>query len=92
MDKKADSNKWGWLPGQMPGVARLMADRRRNLGPAHVAECWKRGVVMGEPGWFFAREGSLAVGTPWPDIADIAGWSVTPSQALLCMREVAHGT
>lgn len=85
MDKgKAD---WSWLPARMPGVTRLMKDKRRAVGDAHVNECWKRGVVLCEPGWFFAREGALAVGTPWPAIADVAGWQVTPSQALLCTRE-----
>jgi len=93
MDKKADQSKWNWLPAAMPGVARLMAEKRRVLGPEHVAQCWQRGVVQREPGWFFAREGALAVGTPWPDIADVAGWAVTPTQALVVLRDkgAAHG-
>lgn len=78
--------RWSWLPAHMPGVARLMLEKRRALGNEHVNECWRRGVVHGEPGWFFAREGPLAVGTPWPEIVDIAGWQVTASQALLVLH------
>ena len=36
-----------------------MKELRAEHGPAHVAECWRRGVVQCEPGWFFAREGVL---------------------------------
>jgi hypothetical protein len=75
----------------MPGVQKLLAEKRKTLGAEHVAECWKRGVVQGDPGWFFAREGALAVGTPWADIADVAGWQVTRTQCLLILKEVAHG-
>lgn len=72
----------------MPGVAKLIAERRRALGNAHVNECWSRGVVGGEPGWFFAREGALAVGTPWDDpvLANFAAAQVTATQALLVLR------
>lgn len=85
---------WSWLPAQMPGVAKLMADKRASYGNAHVNECWKRGVVMGEPGWFFAREGALAVGTPWdtPVLANFAALQITSSQALVVMKEPANGT
>lgn len=92
MDKSKEAGRWAWLPGFMPGVAKLMAEKRRELGPVHVRECWRRGVEKGEPGWFFAREGALAVGTPWPGIADVAGWQVTPGQAMVFLRplEDAH--
>lgn len=91
MDNTKPANKWAWLPMAMPGVARLLADKRREVGPAHVAQCWQHGVIEQQPGWFFAREGALAVGTPWPEIADIAGWQITPTQAmvLLCPPEAA---
>lgn len=83
------ANRWAWLPHAMPGVARLMAERRAELGAAHVAECWRRGVVEMQPGWFFAREGPLAVGTPWDDpaLANFAAAQITSTQALLVMRE-----
>lgn len=94
MDKKQDAGKFGWLPSAMPGVARLVAEKRRLLGDAHVKECWQRGVVQREPGWFFAREGALAVGTPWdadPAMSNFAAAQVSSTQALLCMREPGHG-
>lgn len=85
-------SKWGWLPAAMPGVARLMRDKRKALGEAHVAECWRRGVLEREAGWFFAREGALAVGTPWDDpvLANFAAAQVTSQQALVVLREVGH--
>lgn len=69
----------------MPKVAELVAARRREMGAAHVLECQRRGMA-GEPGWFFAREGPLAVGTPWPEIVDLVAWTASPSQAMLCLR------
>ena len=93
MDKGKTAGKWSWLPSAMPGVSRLLAEKRQQLGEAHVAECWKRGVVEREPGWFFAREGALAVGTPWgePVLANFAARQVTSSQALVVLRETGHG-
>lgn len=96
MDKKDETNRWAWLPQQMPGVARLMKEKRAALGNAHVALCWRRGVVEQQPGWFFASEGALAVGTPWADdpaIADFITARITPTQVLLVLRpvEAAHG-
>lgn len=90
MDKKS----WKWLPEHMPGVTQLVKEKRKTLGNEHVNECWKRGVLEGEPGWFFAREGTLAVGTPWDDpvLANFAAARVTSTQALVLMREVSHGT
>ena len=92
--KAGASAKWAWLPTAMPGVARLMADKRKLLGDAHVSECWKHGVVLKEPGWFFAREGALAVGTPWDDpvLVNFAAAQVTATQALVVMREPGRGT
>lgn len=100
MDKskeKAAGSKWAWLPGFMPGVARLLSEKRRELGPAHVALCWELGVVKQEPGWFYAREGSLAVGVPPCDqrgvpVDDVPQY--TKSQVLLWLRDpkaVPHG-
>lgn len=88
------SNRWAWLPAAMPGVTRLMAEKRAELGDAHVTECWKRGVLQMEPGWFFAREGALAVGMPWddPQLSNFAALQVSKSQALLMLRGVGDGT
>lgn len=93
MDKGKTGGKWSWLPAAMPGVARLLAEKRRLLGDAHVAECWRRGVVELEPSWFFAREGALAVGTPWEDpvLANFAASQVTSGSALVVLREVPRG-
>lgn len=86
--EKRQANRWAWLPEAMPGVTRLMADKRRELGAEHVATCWRRGVIEREPGWFFAREGALAVGTPWDDpvLVNFAALEVTSTQALLILR------
>lgn len=62
MDK--GKKDWSVVVPLMPGVKALIAEKRKEWGAAWVAECWKHGVVMGEPGWFFAREGAVAVGTP----------------------------
>lgn len=91
MDKPKDRSPWAWLPTAMPGVARLMLERRSAQGDAHVNLCWRRGVVDGLPGWFFAREGALAVGTPWAEFADVAWWQATRTQAMLITKDPAHG-
>lgn len=84
-------NRWSWLPAMMPRVAGLMAERRRQWGAAHVAECWRRGVVQGEPGWFFAREGPIAVGTPFDDaqMRDFGALGLKPGQGLLMLAQPA---
>ena len=72
----------------MPGVAKVMREKRAQLGDAHVVECFNRGMA-GEPGWFFAREGAIAIGTPWDDpiLANFAALQVTSTQALVVLRE-----
>jgi len=87
---KTPVQSWSWLPQQMPGVAKLIAEKRRKLGDAHINECWKRGVVQGLPGCFFAREGSLSVGTPWTDAEFMAfAWMrVTGKEVCLLMADV----
>jgi len=64
---------WSWLPAHMPRVAALIAERRRKHGQAWVAECWRRGVINGEPGHFWACEGPINIGTP------PAGWVEPPA-------------
>ena len=87
MDKGKSSN-WSWLPAVMPGVAKLMRARRAEHGDAHVNTCWHRGVVMGEPGWFYAWEGSLSVGTPFDleALLILVKQSGTPRAAMLMTR------
>jgi hypothetical protein len=64
-------------------------ERRVSLGDAWVNECWRRGVLLGEPEWFFAGEGSIMVGTMWdnPELLAFARMRVTATQALLITRE-----
>jgi hypothetical protein len=63
-EKQVDQKKrWDWLPAHMPKVAQLMAERREQHGAAWVAECWKRSM-QGEPGFLWAAEGPIAIGTP----------------------------
>lgn len=88
MDKKAEQSKWAWLPTAMPKVAQMLADKRSTLGAAHVQECWKRGVLNCEPGWFFAREAGLSVGVPWGDLAELWSDVSRPQQVLLALRLV----
>jgi hypothetical protein len=89
MDKEMKQT-FDWLPAQMPGVAVLMKSRRAKDGNAHLNECWRRGVVDAQPGWFFAREGALAVGVPdpswlkWPELEGVPG---ADTKAFLMMRD-----
>jgi len=73
----------------MPGVSAQMAEARKRWGAEHVARCWKLGVVQGLPGFFFAREGPIAVGTPWkePELRDFGASLVTGTQSLLMLAE-----
>lgn len=91
--KSRDPDRWAWVRAAMPKVAQLMVERRRDYGAAHVAECWRRGMA-GEPGWFFAREGPVAIGTPWSEAQDVllaaaTAWQVTSTQAMLFLRKPA---
>lgn len=94
MDREGKGRSWGWLPAQMPGVAKLLAEKRATLGSEWVNTCWKRGVLQQEPGWFFASEGALAVGTPWADdpvVADFLSARLSPSQVLVVLRPKEGG-
>jgi hypothetical protein len=93
MSSNPNPNRWAWLPEAMPATARLLADRRQRDGQGHVEMCWRRGMA-GEPGWFFAREGPIAIGTPWEAEAPDVG-SLLPlvgefeGAALIMLRPVA---
>lgn len=58
------TQRWDWLPAFMPAVQARIAEARQRYGAAHVADCWAKGVIQGLPGYLFAREGVLSVGTP----------------------------
>lgn len=88
--KTEGRSRWQWLPAMMPRVAQLMAERRRELGAEHVALCWQRGVLEQLPGWFYAREGAIAVGAPFvgdPEFDEDKLPRYTPGQAVLVLRQ-----
>jgi hypothetical protein len=88
-NSKEPAKSWNWMPQHMPGVAKLVREKRAQMGDAHVNECFKRGVVLGEAGWFFAREGTLSIGVLAVERqhAYFEGLHITPTQALLVIRE-----
>ncbi|MBP8145898.1 MAG: hypothetical protein KAY56_11205 [Inhella sp.] len=94
MDKGGKAGKFDWVPELMPGVRLQIAEHRRTMGAAHVAECWRRGVIEREPGWFFAAEGAVTVGVPWGDelMRTLAWNQVDRGQALVYIRppEATH--
>lgn len=63
----------------MPRVVAMLKRRREAGEGALINECWRRGVLEQQPGWFFAAEGGVSVGVP----AD--GLLADPT--LLAMRE-----
>lgn len=86
---------WAWLPEHMPQVARLIDERRALHGDAWVNECWRRGVLRMEPGFFFAMEGPVSVGVMWGDaqLVALASRHSIRSQALLILKDPpAQGT
>lgn len=95
MDGAATKRSWAWMEEHMPRVIQqLKAKRAEGLG-AHINECWKRGVIGLEPGWFYAAEGPVAIGVPAehlladPVLVDLR--KAFPDQALLMLKEVGHG-
>lgn len=55
---------WQWMTEHMPRVvAMLKAERQAGRG-SHVDDCWNRGVKNGEPGAFWATEGTVSIGVP----------------------------
>lgn len=85
---ESKARSWGWMKTALPGVARLVVEKRAAFGDAHVNECMRRGLA-GEPNWFFAREGAVAIGTPFNTPGTADAWlarQITPTQALLEIR------
>jgi hypothetical protein len=80
-------SRWAFLPQSMPRVAKLLAEKRAKLGAEHVAMCWQKGVVECEPGWFYAREGGLAVGVPFDDLETVYADTPRAKQVLLFVRD-----
>lgn len=65
MDRKISAEDWRHVLELMPQVNRRLAEKRTELGAAHVRECWRRGVIEREPDQFFVAEGALTLGA-WP--------------------------
>lgn len=87
-EKEQQAARFALIRTAMPKTTELVAQRRRELGDDHVTECIRRGMA-GQPGYFFAREGGLAVGTPWDDFATTWADSARVSQVLVVLREGA---
>lgn len=54
----------------MPGVARMVQERRAEWGDAHVTDCVNRGM-RGEANQFYAFENGRIVGTAFDGRADL---------------------
>lgn len=63
MDGGAKLN-WAWMEQHMPRVVSMMKAEREAGRGSQLNDCWRAGVVRGEPGMFWASEGKVAVGTP----------------------------
>lgn len=93
----AETGDWAWLPARMPRVADMIRRKRAEVGPEHLNECWRRGVVEREPRWFFAWEAGLGVGTPWPEMlqalddCDPAGGFKDRALCAIRPREASRG-
>ncbi|MEY8688338.1 MAG: hypothetical protein AB9M53_00480 [Leptothrix sp. (in: b-proteobacteria)] len=86
MDKdQKQTGKYDWLPQFMPDAARLIREKRQALGNEWVNECWKRGVVTGEAGWFFAAQNRLSVGVPPVGMAEAFFEQVSPKYPGACI-------
>lgn len=55
---------WEWMSQHMPRVVSMMKAEREAGRGSQLNECWRAGVVRGEPGQFWASEGKVSVGTP----------------------------
>lgn len=86
-------NRWDWLVEKLPRVAALIAQAKAEHGAAWVAQCWRCGVVEGKPGWFWASEGALSVGTLWEDarIMAMMRGEAGPGASLLVLRPKEGG-
>lgn len=85
-------SKWSWVAQAMPGVQRLIAQARQELGEQWVNQCWAQGVVRGVAGHLWAAEGALAVGVP-ADVDVVSDWlqqrAADPGVAVLVVGDPA---
>ena len=76
----------------MPRVSDIVRRKRLELGDAFVTQCQQRGM-SGEPGWFYAREGALAIGRLWPEAMQAEGLAIPAGVdvgdiAIVCIRNL----
>jgi len=93
MDPGARKLVNGLIAHAMPKVAAMVREKRALWGDRHVTECVARGLA-GERGWFFAREGSVAIGVPWGADADLLTLfevHMATGGAFVLMKEPTHG-
>lgn len=89
MDREKKGRGYDWVRAAMPLLPARISELRAQHGDAHINECWRRGVVRGERGWFFARQGSVALGAPFDGVdglADWAGMQLQPDQVIVLVR------
>lgn len=58
------NRSWQWMVDHMPRVVSMLREERKAGRGSQVDDCWRRGVIGGEPGLFWASEGSVSIGTP----------------------------
>jgi hypothetical protein len=86
----AERLNWAWMGQHMPRVVALLKERRAAGDGALIDECWRRGVIKREPGWFYAAEGAVSLGTPPgqelvpPEVAALR--AAFPTTATLMLR------
>jgi hypothetical protein len=87
---------WSWVKEHMPELVRELAEWRADGMGAHIDLCWRHGVLLGEPDWFYAREGPLSLGTPFRTVGPVAtnmrrhSMKVHGYSLLLREMEVSH--
>lgn len=95
MDREQDRrNRFAWVAAAMPLLPARIKALRQEHGDAHINLCWKRGVLEGQPGWFFARQGAVALGAPFEGAAGAADWAgmhLQADQVLVLIRPPAQG-
>lgn len=94
MDLKNKAN-WKWMADHMPSVVALMREQRERGEGAVISECWRRGVLLQEPGFFYARENGVSVGVPSVELLRDATMGELlrqfPKAALLMLNGVMVG-
>ena len=95
MDRVAKKTDWTWMQHHMPGVVAMVKRERDGGRGAVVNECWRRGVVGHEPGWFYAAENGVTVGVPsvefLKDPNQQALAAMFPKRALLMLNGAMTG-